>query len=253
MISKATDEETNVEKLGSEGKLNRKTIIFTARIDEVIKMKSIGDVGVDDIKSDVAYVKEKEKQAQIAIVGPLTRSTNDRINLKLLREIDVKVGVPSNVISGCTILNNGKVLFSEYNTIELKDRVTLNDTNGNYILTVCTFSPFEGSLYGMTSIDTNTIAVYTGRYISIVNIGTQSVLRKIRNDRRYFGITHCDGKLYYCSDSEGIRRFDLKTQINQLLVPTYNEDEYLNISCDGNKLLYTSDTEAVTCCDMNGK
>jgi hypothetical protein len=28
-------------------------------------MKSIGDIVVDDIKSDVAYVKEKEKQAQI--------------------------------------------------------------------------------------------------------------------------------------------------------------------------------------------
>ena len=54
LISKATDEETNVEKLGSEGKFNRKTIIFTARIDEVIKMKLIGDIGVDDIKSDVA-------------------------------------------------------------------------------------------------------------------------------------------------------------------------------------------------------
>jgi hypothetical protein len=31
----------------------------------------MGDVGVDDIKSDVVYVKEKEKQAQI--VGQLTR------------------------------------------------------------------------------------------------------------------------------------------------------------------------------------
>jgi hypothetical protein len=37
------------------------------------------------------------------------------------------------------------------------------------------------------------------------------------------------------------------------LVPTSDEDEYLYISCDGNKLLYTSDTEAVTCCDMNDK
>jgi hypothetical protein len=54
LISKATDEEKNVDKLGSEDKLNRKTIIFTARIDEVIKMKLIGDIGVDDIKSDVA-------------------------------------------------------------------------------------------------------------------------------------------------------------------------------------------------------
>jgi hypothetical protein len=90
-----------VEKLGSNGKLNRKSIIFTTRIDEIIKMKSIGDIGVDDIKSDVAYVKEKEKQAQI--VGPLTRRTNDIINLKLLKEIDVKVGNPSNIITGCTL------------------------------------------------------------------------------------------------------------------------------------------------------
>ena len=65
LISKANDQEQNVEKLDSEGKLNHKSIILTARIDEFIKMKSIGDIVVDDIKSDVAYVKEKEKQTQI--------------------------------------------------------------------------------------------------------------------------------------------------------------------------------------------
>jgi hypothetical protein len=47
LISKANDEEKHVEKLGSEGKLNRKSIIFTARIDDIIKMKSIGNVGVE--------------------------------------------------------------------------------------------------------------------------------------------------------------------------------------------------------------
>jgi hypothetical protein len=45
-------------------------------------MKSIADVGVDDIKIDVAYIKEMEKQAQI--IGLLTRRTHDGINLKLL-------------------------------------------------------------------------------------------------------------------------------------------------------------------------
>jgi hypothetical protein len=46
LISKATYEEKNVEKLGSEGKLNRKSIIFTARIDEIIWLNSnvISDV-----------------------------------------------------------------------------------------------------------------------------------------------------------------------------------------------------------------
>jgi hypothetical protein len=113
LISKANDEEQNVEKLDSEGKLNRTSIILTARFDEFIKMKSIGDIVVDAIKGDVAYVKEKEKQAQI--IELLTRRTNGRMNLKLLQEIDVAVGDPSNIISGCTILDNGKVLFSEYN------------------------------------------------------------------------------------------------------------------------------------------
>jgi hypothetical protein len=58
LISKANDGEKNVEKLYSEGKLNRKIIIVTVRIDVIIKMKSIGDVGVIDFKSDVAYVKD---------------------------------------------------------------------------------------------------------------------------------------------------------------------------------------------------
>ena len=60
LISKANDEEKKVEKLRSEGNFNRKTIIFTTRTEDIIKMKSIGEVGVDDINSDVAYVKEKE-------------------------------------------------------------------------------------------------------------------------------------------------------------------------------------------------
>jgi hypothetical protein len=107
LISKANNEEKNVEKLDGESTLNRKTIIFTARIDDIIKMKSIGVVGVDDIKSDVAYVKEKEKQAQI--VGPLAERTNDRTSLKLLTEI--------NIITGCTFLDNGKVL--SLNTISI--------------------------------------------------------------------------------------------------------------------------------------
>jgi hypothetical protein len=119
-------------------------------------MKSIGDVGVDDFKSDVAYVKEKEKQAQI--VGPLTRGTKVRINLKLLKEIDVKVGNPSNIITGCTILDNGKVFFSEYNVDEYIARVTLNDSNGNFIRTVRELESTEESFYDITSIDTNTIA-----------------------------------------------------------------------------------------------
>ena len=78
------------------------------------------------------------------------------------------------------------------------------------------------------------------------------IVHTIQNDFTCYGISHCDGKLYYCHDYEGIRRFDLKTKTNELLVPAYiGPISY--ISCDGNKLFYTSSTETVNCCDMNGK
>jgi hypothetical protein len=60
-------------------------------------MKSIDDIVVDDIKSDVAYVKEKEKQVQI--IQLLTRRTKDRMNLKLLQEEKAIVFVSILVIS----------------------------------------------------------------------------------------------------------------------------------------------------------
>jgi hypothetical protein len=61
---------------------------------------------------------------------------NDGINLKLLKEIDEKVGDRNNIITGCTILDNEKVLFSEFNESKFTDRVTLNDSNVNYIRTI---------------------------------------------------------------------------------------------------------------------
>ena len=106
----------------------------------------------------------------------------------------------------------------------------------------------------ITSIDTNTIAVSTSIRISIVNINTLKILQNINNNKRAsYGITHCDGKLYYCHEHNGIRRFDLKTNTDQLLVPTTDIGQFSYISCDGYKLFHTSKTGTVTCCDMNGK
>ena len=133
------------------------------------------------------------------------------------------------------------------------DRVTLNDSNGNYIRTIHPLHRSQESFYDVTGIDTNTIGVSIGTGISIINIDTHNILHKIQSNSVCYGITHCDGKLYYCSNSKGIQRFDLRTISNQLLVPTEDIDRFSYISCDGNKLFYTSNTETVICCDMNGK
>jgi hypothetical protein len=266
LISKANDEEQNVEKLGSEGKFNRKSImhVFTAKIDEIIKMESIGDVAVDDIESDVVYVKEKEKQAQI--VGPLKRRTieekaqiegqltrtSDNINLNFLKEIQVRTGNQSNKLTGCSILYNGEIIFSEYNVHSHTNRVTLNNSNGNYIHTIWALNRNSGPIYDITSIDTNTIAVSRDKVILFFDFDTHNIVHTIHHDDPCYGITHCDSKLYYCHEKDGIRRFDLETKSDQLLVPT-DIGQFSYITCDGNKLLYTSNTQTVSCCAMNGQ
>ena len=65
----------------------------------------------------------------------------------------MKVGYRSNIITGCTILDNGKILFSAYNGGQYTYRVSLNDSNGNFISTVQAITPFEGSFYDITIID----------------------------------------------------------------------------------------------------
>jgi hypothetical protein len=88
-----------------------------------------------------------------------------------------------------------------YNLYTNTSNITLYYSAGNFIGMVQLLNPLEGLFYDITSIDTNTIAVSTGKCIGIVNIDTQNVLHTIKNDRVCYGITHCDGKLYYCSNS----------------------------------------------------
>jgi DNA-binding beta-propeller fold protein YncE len=131
--------------------------------------------------------------------------------------------------------------------------VTLNDSNGNYILTIHPLGDSQTSFYDVTGIDTNTIGVSTATGIRIINIDRRKILHKFQGNCVCYGITHCDDKLYYCSDSKGIQRFDLRTKSNQLLIPTKDVGRFSYISCNVNKLFYTSNAETVTCCDMNGK
>jgi hypothetical protein len=76
--------------------------------------------------------------------------------------------------------------------------------------------------------------------IVIINIDSQNmyIVNTIQNDFTCYGISHCDGKLYYCHANEGIRRFDLKTKTKELLVPTYI-GPFSYISCKIVKLTIT--------------
>jgi hypothetical protein len=62
------------------------------------------------------------------------------LNCVYYARVKVITGNPSNKLSGCSILYNGEILFSEYNLHHNTDRVTLNDSYGNFIRTVWAIS-----------------------------------------------------------------------------------------------------------------
>ena len=86
--------------------------------------------------------------------------------------------------------------------------MTLNDSNGNFIRTVQVVDSADGPFHDITSIDANTIAVSIGSYISMANIDTQNMLRKIKNKNHCYGITHCDSKFITVT---GRKEFDSST------------------------------------------
>jgi hypothetical protein len=72
--------------------------------------------------------------------------------------------------------------------------------------------------------------------ISIVNINTLKILQNITNNNRAsYGITHCDGKLYYCHEQEGIRvSVKMKClQTSRFLFHSYhNRLRLLSLTCE---------------------
>ena len=144
-----------------------------------------------------------------------------------IEDSDVKVGYRFNIITGCTILDNGKVLFSEYTAGQCTNCVSLNDRHGNYTRTVRALDTYYEPYNDINNIDTNTIAVSTRTCMKISNIDMHLIIQNIKNNKLCYGITHCDGKLYDCHEKEGIQRFDFKTKFSSLLVPTKDVDFHI--------------------------
>lgn len=239
--------ESSLQSIIENGSLHK--VSFTCSINESLNnitksIQTFGTIAGKKTSGSITLIRQKDKQAQIIGFNP--KSIHD-IKMKLLQKFDID----TTEIRGCDILPDKRMVFSDYSSDEKV--IVITDTKGK--------QPFRFSLYpydafDIACIDNNTVAVTSGYYdcqISIVDIKRKTVKTPINTEYRCYGITYSDGLLFYCVQSKGIYRTNIKdSSVKQIVECDLATWSY--VSSFNEKLYYAQkDKNTVTCCDIDGK
>lgn len=197
----------------------------------------------DDIHSDIPLVNRKMMQAQIVIPLAPKRSI-DNITLNLQKTIKTC----EETVEGCILLPDCKVVLSCFQQGVLTFLRENGETDFNLSM--------KPRPYGMTSIDSNTIAVSADgcspNVISVVNTDTKLVENKIRIDSEAHGIVFKEGNIIFCAGEKGIRMVNLKTNDISTILECELDDFSSVTTFDDNIYFTNRHAQAITCCDFSG-
>jgi hypothetical protein len=162
------------------------------------------------------------------------------IHLNLKQKIKTK----RRRITGCSLLPEGKMVLSCYNTDGVglfqigKDQTRSDTYDAVYIK------------------DNNSVAVSSGkdrnRCIAIIDIESQQVMTTISMDTDIYGMAVRGRTIYYCTGSNGLTMLNLSDKsVSYIINSDMSDVDY--VATSGDKLYYTNYyTNTVTCCDTHG-
>ncbi|CAG2248196.1 PLA2G [Mytilus edulis] len=238
--------ESSLQSVIVKGSLDK--ISLTCSINESLnditkRIQTFGTIAEKKISTNITYIRQKDKQAQIIGINP--KSIHD-IKMKLLRKFDID----SNDIKGCDIFQDKRMVLSNY--YSRSKEIVITDRDGKQL--------FELSLqiqaFDIACMDNNAIAVTSGywnRGINIIDIESKTVKQNIPTEYRCHGITQNDGLLFCCVENKGIFRVNSKDSSVKRIVDCKLSD-WSYISSFNDKLYYAhKNLNTVTCCDIDGK
>ena len=242
--------DTSIHDLINSDSLNRTKL--SCKIDITLKniatnIDRFGEVVVESKPCELIFGRKKDKQAQMMVADPPPMSV-DNIQLNLKQKINTK-GVS---IRGCTLLTDGRMLFSSYDTNIVrfinKDGVELfqigKDKTG-----CCTYD----TVYIK---DNNNVAVSFGggdkRCITILDIENKKVVTNIAMNTVIYSMAVRGRTIYYCAGKKGLKMINLSDKsVSDIINSDMSSDDYVATCRD--KLYYTTfNTDTVTCCDLHG-
>jgi hypothetical protein len=180
------------------------------------------------------FVRKKDKQAQIMVADlqPIHLILKQKIKTKRRR------------ITGCSLLPEGRMVLSCYNT----DGVGLFQIGKDQ-----TGSDTYDAVYIK---ENNSVAVLSGkdrnRCINIIDIESQQVMTTISMDTDIYGMAVRGRTIYYCTGGNGLKMLNLSDKsVSYIINSDMSDVDY--VATSGDKLYFTNYyTHTVTCCDIHG-
>ncbi|CAC5357680.1 unnamed protein product [Mytilus coruscus] len=203
-------------------------------------VQKFGDRNVSSARCDLAIQKQKDRQAQIMVALP-TRNIH-KLTLTLLKRINTGL----SEVRGCSMLPNGRMVFSCYYQKEIK----VLKSGGSTDFEIKTID----HTFDVAFIGNDSIAVTSAESdkINIIDIKKHKLKRPIKVNSGNYGVVYKDEHLIYCSRKKGLKMISLNDEsIANVLHDELPPNAYVTTFDD--RLIYTKGNDnSVTCCDYHG-
>ncbi|XP_071178296.1 uncharacterized protein [Mytilus edulis] len=238
-----TKSEQFLESLLKEDNMNQ--VVISLEKDKCFEnlptaLNKMGSIILDTRSTNATLTKRKNKQAQIMLpIIPVP--TNDDLKLTLRQTVKT---IGTN-IAGCSLLPDGKMIFSCYFT----NKIYIVKTDGSLDYTLQTGSKTCCIHYIEES---RKLIVTSGMdmSITIIDMKNRTTEKSIKVGSWIYGIVHKDGKLFYNGYSKGLCVVCLDDDsVTHLVTDTL--PSYCSIATWSDQLYYIID-DSVVCCDLRG-
>jgi DNA-binding beta-propeller fold protein YncE len=170
----------------------------------------------------------------------------DNIQLKLKQKININ----GRNIRGCSLLPDGRMALSCYDT----NTLSFINTEGVELFQIGK-DKTRSCIYDTVYIkDNNSVAVSSGfglnKCITIIDIESKEVMTTISIDTYIYGMTVRGRTLYYCTGNTGLKMLNLSDKSVSAFINS-NMSYIYYMATSGDKLYYTNcNSHTVTCCDL---
>ena len=214
----------------------------------VTNVQKFGEVVVESKPCELTFVRKKDKQAQMMLVDLLPPMSVENIQLILKRKVNTK----GKNIRGCSMLPDGKMVLSCYNT----DTVSFFNRKGVELFQISKDKTGCCAFDTVYFKDTNSVAVSSGwadnLCIAIIDIERKAVTKIISMNTAIDGMAIRDRTIYYCARNKGLKMLNLSDKSVSDIISSNMSGVYY-VATSGEKLYYTNyTTHTVTCCDLHG-
>ncbi|VDI76336.1 Hypothetical predicted protein [Mytilus galloprovincialis] len=204
------------------------------------EVDQLGEISVKKTTTSLPFREAKVDQAQIQLPVQETNSINN-IQIRLRKRFDVEKKGLLMWLSGCTILSNGNVLIADYLG---KDVIKEYSEDGKHIRDIpCSNGPFD---FTVTHSDCIAVTYGDKKYVEILDINNNTVVRKFIFEEGCYGISYMENKLFIIIGGIVI------TDITGGVLKTLDIDcgSYLKTTKDG---IYFTHNSTVNCISLTGE